>query len=62
MNQYTCENCKASFEDDDIVWANDRGQLSQGRNEFAWCVPCLPAQEMLCGDHLQPIENCWCLR
>jgi len=55
---YTCEKCKADFEDDDIVWANQEGQLSQGRNEFAWCVPCLPAQVMLCGDHL--VEDCGC--
>jgi hypothetical protein len=56
--QYTCEKCKKDFEDDDIVWANQEGQLSQGRNEFVWCVPCLPAQVMICGDHL--VEDCGC--
>ena len=62
MNQYTCENCKEDFEDDDIVWANAKGQLSEGNNNFVWCVPCLPSQEILCGDHLAPITDCNCLR
>jgi hypothetical protein len=58
---YTCDKCKADFEEDDIVWANQEGQLSEGRNNFAWCVPCLPAQEVFCGDHIQPIRECRCL-
>jgi len=58
---YTCDKCKADFEEDDIVWANQEGQLLEGRNNFAWCVPCLPAQEVFCGDHIQPIRECRCL-
>ena len=58
MNQFTCENCKEDFEDDDILWANHRGQLSEGFNNFAWCVPCLPAQTPYCGDCLRPIDQC----
>ena len=45
MSHYTCDKCKSDFDEDDVVWANSKGQLSKGYNNFAWCVPCLPSQE-----------------
>jgi hypothetical protein len=42
---FTCHKCLTDFADDDIVWANESGQLSKGGNNFVWCVPCLPEQE-----------------
>ena len=44
-NVYTCHKCLSDFEDDDILWADNNGQLSKGNNNFVWCVPCLPNQE-----------------
>lgn len=47
-NIYTCQNCLADFDEDDIVWANIEGQIGNGLNVFnnyAWCVSCLPAEK-----------------
>ena len=56
---YTCFICADDFDEDDIVWANREGNVEQPT--YAYCVPCLPAQEVLCGDHIQPIRECGCL-
>jgi len=54
----TCDKCKADFDQDDVVWANQKGQLIEGSNNFPWCVSCLPSQETICGDCLIPLSTC----
>ena len=42
-----CHICSEWLAEDDIVWANDEGKIGNGLtifNNFAWCVPCLPAE------------------
>lgn len=45
MSAYTCHKCLDDFSEDDIVWADEIGQLQREiGNNFAWCVSCLPAE------------------
>lgn len=39
-----CFRCSNGLEEDDIVWANDEGQIVKLGNDTAWCVSCLPSE------------------
>lgn len=39
-----CFRCSNGLEEDDIVWANDEGQIVKEGNDTAWCVACLPSE------------------
>ena len=39
-----CFRCSDGLEEDDIVWANDEGQVVDKGNDTIWCVTCLPSE------------------
>lgn len=59
LDTVPCYICSKEIDLDDSVWANSKGDVNNPL--YAYCVPCLPAQEVLCGDHIQPIKECGCL-
>jgi hypothetical protein len=42
-NLYTCVKCLSDFEEDDVVWADQNGNVE--KHTYAYCVPCLPSQK-----------------
>ena len=42
-NLYTCVKCYTDLEEDDVVWADGRGNVEI--HTYAYCVGCLPNQE-----------------
>jgi hypothetical protein len=42
-NLYTCFICLSDFEEDDIVWADQEGNIEN--HTYAYCVGCLPPQK-----------------
>ena len=42
MDSYTCHKCLDDYESDDIVWADELGNIE--KHLYAYCVGCLPAQ------------------
>lgn len=42
MNSVTCDKCKDDFDNDDVVWADGRGNLTMSGKPY--CVGCLPEQ------------------
>jgi len=43
-NIYTCWKCYTDIEEDDVVWADSKGDV-EGDHSYAYCVGCLPSQE-----------------
>ena len=39
-----CFICGDSLDRDDIVWADEEGQIGKEGNDTAWCVSCLPSE------------------
>jgi hypothetical protein len=39
-----CFICGDQLDEDDIVWADEEGQILKQGNDNSWCVPCLPAE------------------
>lgn len=37
-----CFICGDTLDRDDIVWADEEGQIVKEGNDTAWCVACLP--------------------
>jgi hypothetical protein len=37
-----CFRCGDTLDRDDIVWADEEGQIVKEGNDTAWCVVCLP--------------------
>jgi hypothetical protein len=42
-NLYTCVKCYTDIEEDDVVWADSKGNVEI--HTYAYCVGCLPSQE-----------------
>jgi len=42
-----CFRCSSGLEADDIIWANDEGQIVKEGNDTAWCVTCLPMEVIM---------------
>jgi hypothetical protein len=40
-----CFICGDTLDEDDIVWADEEGQIGKEGNDTAWCVSCLPAEK-----------------
>jgi Pyruvate/2-oxoacid:ferredoxin oxidoreductase delta subunit len=40
---YTCHICKTDMEEDDVVWADKKGNVEV--HHYAYCVGCLPPQK-----------------
>jgi hypothetical protein len=41
-NLFTCFKCYEDMEEDNVVWADGKGDVSI--QTYAYCVPCLPNQ------------------
>lgn len=41
-NLFTCFKCYEDMEEDDVVWADDKGDVN--KHTYAYCVFCLPSQ------------------
>jgi hypothetical protein len=41
-NLFTCFKCYNDMEEDDVVWADDKGDVN--KHIYAYCVSCLPNQ------------------
>jgi hypothetical protein len=41
-NLFTCFKCYEDMEEDDVVWADGKGDVNT--QTYAYCVPCLPNQ------------------
>ena len=39
-----CFVCGDPLDEDDIVWADEEGQIGKEGNDTAWCVSCLPSE------------------
>jgi hypothetical protein len=40
-----CFICSDTLDEDDIVWADEEGQIGKEGNDTAWCVSCLPSEK-----------------
>ena len=40
-----CFICGKTLDQDDVVWADEEGQIGKEGNDTAWCVACLPNEE-----------------
>jgi hypothetical protein len=40
-----CFSCSDTLDQDDIVWADEEGQIGKEGNDNAWCVSCLPSEK-----------------
>ena len=40
-----CFICGDPLDREDIVWADEEGQIGRDGNDTAWCVPCLPNEK-----------------
>jgi hypothetical protein len=40
-----CFSCSDPLDQDDIVWADEEGQITNQGNDNAWCVSCLPNEK-----------------
>jgi hypothetical protein len=40
-----CFSCSDPLDQDDIVWADEEGQIINQGNDNAWCVSCLPSEK-----------------
>jgi len=40
-----CFICGDPLDEDDIVWADEEGQIGREGNDTAWCVSCLPSEK-----------------
>lgn len=40
-----CFRCGDPLDREDIVWADEEGQLQKEGNDTAWCVACLPNEK-----------------
>ena len=43
--EINCFSCSDPLDQDDIVWADEEGQIQKDSNENAWCVSCLPSEK-----------------
>lgn len=43
--EINCFSCSDLLDQDDIVWADEEGQIQKDNNENAWCVSCLPSEK-----------------
>ena len=39
-----CFRCSDPQDQDEVVWANNEGQIVKEGNDTAWCVACLPSE------------------
>ena len=40
-----CFQCSDTLDRDDVVWADEKGQIEKEGNDTAWCVVCLPSEK-----------------